>query len=149
MARWATPDSSGDFSAASAAASSPATPAVHPRAATSILSPEYRRNIEVSSPERRWRVQVKTVSAYSTTRTISPIHRGWDQLLVVYLGRDFKPRGFWVITDTSIVAPGKALASRKCPFPDGRRSGSKGIPWGENQVDEFMKLVGPQIQVGD
>ncbi|MGH6691197.1 MAG: hypothetical protein ACREF4_11040, partial [Gammaproteobacteria bacterium] len=42
------------------------------------------------------KVQVRTVSAYSTKRRLTPVHCGWHELFVVYLGRGFNPIGFWI-----------------------------------------------------
>jgi hypothetical protein len=102
-------------------------------------------DIDVARPGRRWKVQVKTVSGYSSTRTISPIHRGWDELFIVYLGRDFKPLGFWIVIDNAIVAQGEVLKGCKCRKPGNCTSGSDVIPWGEERINEFRKLVYPQI----
>ena len=41
--------------------------------------------------------QVKTVSYYSKTRTLSPIHVGWDYLTVVELNIEFIPEMFAII----------------------------------------------------
>ena len=35
--------------------------------------------------------QVKTVSAYSKTQRISPIHKGWDYLYLIHLTKEFLP----------------------------------------------------------
>jgi hypothetical protein len=98
-------------------------------------------DIEVKSKGFSGRIQVKTVSAYSTTRTISPIHYGWNQLFIIYLGKDFKPRGFWIIRDVSTVKKGEVLKSRKCKAPGKSNSGSKDIPLGQNQVNEITKSI--------
>lgn len=98
-------------------------------------------DLEVREGRRRCRVQVKTVSAYSRTRRLSPLHRGWNELFVVYLGRDLRPQGFWIVTDTSIVPPGGVLKSSVCPKPDGRSSGSVRIPFGENRVAELCAVI--------
>ena len=43
------------------------------------------------------KIQVKTVSQYSKTRTISPIHKGWNSLYLIYVDFDLYPVGFWFI----------------------------------------------------
>jgi hypothetical protein len=91
------------------------------------------------------RIQVKGVSAYSTTRRISPIKSGWDLLYLVYLGRDFLPLGFWVVEDPSIMQGG-VLAACCCPDPVSGRGGSTRLKLGTNRIEEFMAAVGPVIR---
>ena len=98
-------------------------------------------DIKVRKGRRLRRVQVKTVSEYSKTRGISPVHHGWDELYVLYLGRDFKPLGFWVVRDKSIVRDGKPLKGCKCPTPDASSAGSGRIPFGENRVAELLRAL--------
>lgn len=88
-----------------------------------------------------WRIQVKTVSAFSKTRALSPIHDGWDQLFIVYLNKQLKPKGFWVIEDTSIVERGGRLASAKCRRPGNDKSGSRAIPFGPNRITEMAAAI--------
>ncbi len=42
-------------------------------------------------------VQVKAVSSHSTTRRISPIHEGWNELWLFRLDRSFAPEGLWIL----------------------------------------------------
>lgn len=42
-------------------------------------------------------VQVKAVSSHSTTHRISPIHKGWNELWLFRLDRNFAPEGFWIL----------------------------------------------------
>ena len=102
-------------------------------------------DIKVVSPERTWRVQVKTVSEYALTRSISPIHCGWDELFVILLGKDLTPKGFWRIADNAIVAKGEVLKGCKCRRPGVRSSGSKIIAWDDDLIEEFRRLVLPQL----
>ncbi|WP_411346989.1 hypothetical protein [Paenibacillus sp. WLX2291] len=46
---------------------------------------------------KEYKVQVKTVSGYSTTRIISPIHDGWDHLYLLSIDQKFIPDGLWLI----------------------------------------------------
>ena len=64
------------------------------------LSKKGKKNLEFgSSSEKAWDIkdsankkyQVKTVSDYSKTQRISPIHKGWDYLYLVHLTKDFQP----------------------------------------------------------
>jgi len=72
---------------------------------------------------------------------MSPIHYGWDQLFILYLDKNFKPLGFWIIKDVSIVKEGGVLKSRKCRKPDNLNSGSKDIPFGQNIVQELIDAI--------
>lgn len=91
------------------------------------------------------KVQVKTVSGYSTTRGMSPLHDGWNKLIVVYLDCSFEPLGLWIIDHTPNVfhkkkAPLKGL---RCPNPDPEKNqaGSKSICFGDNQMDKLQRAL--------
>jgi hypothetical protein len=103
-------------------------------------------DVHIKSNACDFRVQIKTVSEYSETRTISPIHHGWDQLWVIYLDRSFVPRGFWVITDRTIVAENEVRKGCKCPLPCNPRSGSPSIPFGDNRIEELNETLNPTEQ---
>jgi hypothetical protein len=98
-------------------------------------------DILVTSASHNFRVQIKTVSAYSETRTISPIHHGWDELYVIYLNRSFVPCGFWVIADRTIVADNEVRKGCKCPMPSNPRSGSPSITFGTNRIAELTATL--------
>jgi hypothetical protein len=102
-------------------------------------------DIEVSSPERVWKVQTKTISEYSKTCKLSPIHAGWDELYIVYLDHTFQPRCFYVIADTAIVSKGSL---RECygPKPGTKRRGTSSLNFGPDRIEEFMQYVGPQLE---
>ena len=87
------------------------------------------------------KIQVKAVSKYSKTRTISPIHKGWDLLYLIYLDLNLYPKGFWIIEDKSIFGDSDILKSRKCPDPDKSGTGSRGIPFGGNVIDRLINAV--------
>ncbi len=64
------------------------------------LSKKSKSNLQFgSTSEKGWDIkdgdnikyQVKTVSAYSKTQRISPIHKGWDYLYLIHLTIDFIP----------------------------------------------------------
>ncbi len=99
-------------------------------------------DIKLAKPDKTIvKVQVKTVSAYSKSRTVSPIHQGWDELHFVYLVRGFQPKGYWIISDRSIVKNGDKLNGKKIPILGKDGTGSKGIPFGDNLVDVLKKAV--------
>ncbi|MCT2534768.1 hypothetical protein NC661_04485 [Aquibacillus koreensis] len=60
-------------------------------------------------------IQVKTVSAFSKTRMISPIHPGWQHLYLLSLDRNFKPDGLWLIDHPNLIFQHgeERIASRK------------------------------------
>jgi hypothetical protein len=89
----------------------------------------------------KFRVQVKTVSEYSNTRRISPIHSGWDRLFLVYLDRKLFPAGFWEITDANIVPAHGALKHRTMPKPDDPSSGSMEFTSREDRLPELLQAI--------
>jgi hypothetical protein len=98
-------------------------------------------DIDVANGPVHSRIQVKTVSEHSQTRRISPIFAGWDELYLVYLNLKLRPAGFWVITDTSIVASDRPMLHSTCPSPCGWYGGSAKLRLGPNRVEEFMQFV--------
>jgi hypothetical protein len=99
---------------------------IYPNASISFgNTSQHGWDLLVETDSKQFKVQVKTVSAYSDTRRISPIHAGWDELFLLYLDKSLSPTGFWIITDTSIVPPSGVLELRTMPKPDDPRSGSK------------------------
>ncbi len=115
----------------------------HPNAHLSYGShSEKGWDISIKHEDAKTRIQVKTVSAYSKTRTISPIHRGWDVLHLIYLNKALRPEGFWVINDTSIFGGEKVLKSKKCRNPGNpNQTGSESIPFGENRIEELLESI--------
>lgn len=99
-------------------------------------------DIEVSG-EIAVRIQVKAVSAYSTTRIISPVFPGWDHLYLLALDRAFLPTGFWVVTTPDIFAGREHLKGQKMRDPSRPARGSSRIPFGENRVAELLPLTAP------
>ncbi|NWJ41070.1 MAG: hypothetical protein HXX12_08890 [Geothrix sp.] len=87
------------------------------------------------------RIQVKTVSGFSKTRTISPIHRGWDQLFIVYLSRELNPEGFWIIENANIFGKSDQLTGLKCCHPSKPSTGSASLPFGENRVNKLQEAI--------
>jgi hypothetical protein len=87
------------------------------------------------------KIQVKTVSGYSNTRTITPLFPGWDHLYLIYLGRDLMPEGFWIVTDTNIFRGRLSLTGLTMRKPTNPQSGSQCIPWGENCVGDLMRVA--------
>jgi hypothetical protein len=84
-------------------------------------------------------VQVKTVSCFSGTRRVSPIHPGWDRLFLVYLDKKLAPIGFWEIPDASWKS--RKLAHRTMPKPDVPNSGSAEFVSRKNLLPELMRTI--------
>lgn len=115
---------------------------LHPDATLTFGGPSTKGwDIRVRTRNKVFLVQIKTVSAYSETRTISPIHRGWDTLYVIYLARSFEPAGFWVIADKNIAWKTGVIKGCKCPLPGNPHSASPGIPFGKNRLAELIATV--------
>ena len=98
-------------------------------------------DIEIEEGDVSIKVQVKAVSQYSKTRTISPIHKGWDILYLIYLNRELYPIGFWIVEDNLIFGKKEQLTSRKCPIPGKPNTGSKDIPFSDNLISDFSKAI--------
>ena len=97
-------------------------------------------DIKIAQDKPR-RIQVKTVSAFSKTRTISPIHKGWDELYIIYLSKNLKPEGFWIIKDKTIFGTKHKITSAKCRNPKKLKTGSAIIPFGENRITELRAAL--------
>ncbi len=92
----------------------------------------------VVKQEQKIKVQVKTVSAHSSSRRLTPIHPGWDVLYLMYLGRDLCPKGFWVIDDPNIIPDGGELIGKKMPLPGNPRTGSREFANRKDQLDSLL-----------
>ncbi len=88
-----------------------------------------------------WHIQVKTVSAFSKTRTLSPIHKGWQQLFIVYLNKALEPEGFRIVSDTTLPRPNGKLEGAKCRLPGNEKTGSRAIPFGPNRVEDMLDAL--------
>ena len=114
----------------------------HPRATLTFAGHSNKGwDIEMIEGTHRRRIQTKTVSAFSKTRRISPISRGWDELFLVYLGRDLMPAGFWILTDPSIVPDQGQLKHCSAPDPTGRFAGTGAVAFGSNRIAELRQFI--------
>lgn len=96
-------------------------------------------DIKVSQPRgSSIHIQVKTVSEFSKTRRISPIHHAWDELFLMYLDKSLFPIGFWIIDYEAIIKQSGMLTGRTMPIPDKTNTGSKVFG---NKVDKLSTLV--------
>ena len=115
---------------------------VYSRCSVAFAASTQAWDIEVSG-ESDVQIQVKAVSAYSTTRIISPISPGWDHLYLLSLDRAFRPTGFWVVTTPDIFAGNESLDGQKMRDPAKPASGSPRIPFGDNRIAEILPLIAP------
>lgn len=82
--------------------------------------------------------QVKTVSGFSETSRISPIHPGWDRLLLVRLGRALRPIAMWEVPQSD--AFGDSIVSQKTmPSPAREGSGSEVFSNRRDVTNEFFE----------
>jgi hypothetical protein len=88
-------------------------------------------------------IQVKTVSGFSATRKLSPIHHGWQELFVVSLDRSFRPDGFWVVPAPNIGANSYPLKGFRAPFPGSSGRGQGVLDFSRNQFAEFVAALPP------
>lgn len=88
--------------------------------------------------QNRKYIQVKTVSEFSKSRRISPIHYGWDKLFLMYLNKNLSPIGFWIIGDKTIIKRGEILKGKTMPIPDKINTGSKIF---EGKLDKLSVLI--------
>lgn len=78
---------------------------------------------------------MKAVSGYSKTRTISPIHKGYNELYLLYLDKGFKPIGFWTLKEP---IEGQGL---KMPIPGKPRTGSMVFAGRVEKLQELLMAI--------
>ncbi len=83
-------------------------------------------------------IQVKAVSGFSETSTISPIHPKWKELWLMRLDEQFYPIGLWVVKRNSLKGLDFPLSSKKMPKSGVKNSGSKIF---ENKVEHTKELL--------
>lgn len=100
-----------------------------------------------SGSEKAWDIkdgekkkyQVKTVSAYSKTQRISPIHKGWDYLYLVHLTKEFLPDKVLLIKNPN---QWNQEVTKNLIFPNKSSLSIGGqICHIEDITDEFKKLL--------
>lgn len=112
-------------------------------------------DIKAELGKKEYKIQVKTVSGFSETRTISPIHDGWDELYLLSLDKEFVPNGLWKINDPNELnwnvkvktdgEKAKYLIGKKMRKPDKAKgnSGSKELfEKAENIYEDYKKYMG-------
>lgn len=87
------------------------------------------------------RVQVKTVSEYSKTRRISPIHKGWDDLFLLFVDKRLSPSGFWSVPKKFLKISGDSLKNRVMPIPKNDKTGSEVFNGKIDRLPEMLKAL--------
>jgi len=100
-------------------------------------------DLRVTEGPRELLVQVKTVSGFSATRVLSPIHHGWHQLFVVSLDRAFRPDGFWVVPPPDIPATAYPLKAVRAPSPSSSMPRSGLLDFSNSQLAELLLAIAP------
>lgn len=88
----------------------------------------------IGQPDHK--IQVKAVSAHSTTSRISPIHPGWHELYLMRLDRTLWPEGFWVLSASDAIWSAAKLGASTMP----RSSPKKGSVF-EKATDQLSALI--------
>ena len=97
-------------------------------------------------------IQVKTVSEWSKTRRLSPIHNPdhrprdaaddwapWTDLWLVYLNKTFSPTGFWKMAPCEVeFGDAEYLRDKTMQTPGNPDSGSHCFTWPANTVTELL-----------
>ncbi len=87
------------------------------------------------------KIQVKTVSGFSKSSTISPIHKGWDELWLLRLNKEFFPEGFWIIKDSSWITSAASGRSKKMPRVENPNCGSAVFNSRVNYTSQLLKVL--------
>ena len=111
-------------------------------------------------------IQVKTVSAYSESRRISPIKHPsrkpedmsktqnwhpWTHLWLISLDKELYPNGFWEIGATSFanaMGDSKSIGGATMRNPETGEKGSHRFAtiWENNQIEHFHQTLGQTIK---
>ena len=86
-------------------------------------------------------IQVKTVSGFSTTRRLSPIHCGWHELFVVSLDRSFRPDGFWQVPVPQLANRAFPLKGLRAPHPGTSARGRGVLDFSRNRLAELIAAL--------
>jgi hypothetical protein len=88
-------------------------------------------------------IQIKTTSAFSNTRRISPIHKGWDKLYLISLSESFTPDAVWLFEDTLHI---DTVCSKTCTMrTPGKTDGTRVLFENSIDITEKFKKYFPEI----
>lgn len=110
--------------------------AKHP-SANVVLKPPNNHQVDIDLIEsgETTRVQVKTVSRHSQTRTISPIHGGYHELHLILLDEKLRVVNYWITEDVII---GQSL---RMPDPQRDKPGSAKLTGRIEVTDEALTFL--------
>jgi len=87
------------------------------------------------------KIQVKTVSAHSSTSRVSKIHTGWHELYLLRLDEDFLPIGFWAINVSEVSWGLSTLSSSTMPHRERFKSCSKAFRGCADRLDALLAVL--------
>jgi len=112
--------------------------------------------VENLSGEVVHRIQVKTVSAWSKSRTMSPLHNPknkpknaqvnwnpWSDLWLIFLDKKLRPTGFWCMEASEVEFNDKS-SLKQCTMrePNKETGGSTCFNWPEkNEIELFRQCI--------
>lgn len=86
--------------------------------------------------------QVKSTSDYSKSRKVSPLTKGFDQLIVITLACDFFPCQAFLFTDPKVLFKNSSMPNLTVPNPDNKRQrGSEVFKTAINIHEEFFGIL--------
>jgi len=111
-----------------------------------------------SSTEKAWDImvrdengkdvlfQVKSTSRYSKSRSVSPLVKGFDQLIVITLDYDFFPLQAFLFEDSALFFGKTKVKSLTVPCVDDKtRKGSKIFSQANNIHEEFFENLANKL----
>lgn len=103
---------------------------------------EHAWDIKVVQPHQTdLKIQVKSVSAYSQTSRISPIHAGWHQLWLMRLDEHLRPHALWVIEAQNVPWSQAVVKSKTMPKLGKAKSGSAEFWDAANETTTFLAAL--------
>ncbi|OYX29950.1 MAG: hypothetical protein B7Z03_07415 [Hydrogenophilales bacterium 32-62-9] len=91
----------------------------------------------VGQPDHK--IQVKAVSAHSTTSRVSPIHPGWHELYLMRLDKKLWPEGFWILSAKQATWSAQKLGASTMPRSSG--SGSVAFKGAEDNLPLLLSVL--------
>ena len=124
---------------------------MHPNATVEYGSTsQHAWDIRVSQPGLHEKlIQVKSVSCFSKTSRVSPIHPGWDELYLIRLDKRFLPVAFRVIRKSDVAWAEKSLKHKTMPHPEKAMSGSPELREGVECLDKLFDALGTADPTGE
>ncbi|WP_340016227.1 hypothetical protein [Paenibacillus sp. FSL K6-1318] len=85
------------------------------------------------------KIQVKTVSEFSESRSTSPVHSGWDYIYFVLLDKEFVPSALWIGEKNE---PGfQSSLPKRFTLPNLKDTKKVGSEVFKNRENEYLKLI--------